>query len=70
MDDSIEDKSSVWETDSMETEASLHWIASGLQNGAEGYMTLASHISKLSPYELPQIIAQIPPPPIDVTMPI
>ena len=33
-------------------------------------MSLASHISKLNPYELPQVIAQIPPPPIDVPMPI
>ena len=67
---SMEDKSCVWETDSTEMEASLHWIASGLQNAAEGYMTLASHISKLNPYELPQVIAQIPPPPIDIPMPI
>ena len=67
---SMEDKSCVWETDSMEIEASLHWIASGLQNAAEGYMTLASYISKLNPYELPQVITQIPPPPIDVPMPI
>ena len=66
----MEDKSCVKETDSTEIEASLHWIASGLQNAAEGYMTLASHISKLNPYELPQVIAQIPPPPIDVPMPI
>ena len=67
---SMEDKSCVWEADSTEIEASLHWIASGLQNAAEGYMTLASHISKLNPYELPQVIAQIPSPPIDVPMPI
>ena len=67
---SMEDKSCVWETDSMEIEASLHWIASGLQNAAEGYMTLASYISKLNPYELPQVITQIPPPPFDVPMPI
>ena len=67
---SMEDKSCVWETDSTEIEASLHQIASGLQNAAEGYMTLASHISKLNPYELPQVIAQIPPPPIDIPMPI
>ena len=67
---SMEDKSCVWETDSTEIEASLHWIASGLQNAAEGYMTFASHISKLNSYELPQVIAQIPPPPIDVPMPI
>ena len=33
-------------------------------------MTLASHISNLAPYELPQVIAQIPPPPMDVPMPI
>ena len=33
-------------------------------------MSLASHITKLSPYELPQVIAQIPPPPINVPMPI
>ena len=67
---SMEDKSCVWETDSTEIEASLHQIASGLRNAAEGYMTFASHISKLNPYELPQVIAQIPPPPIDVSMPI
>ena len=54
---SMEDKSCVWETDSTEIEASLHQIASGLQNAAQGYMTLASHISKLNPYELPQVIA-------------
>ena len=67
---SMEDKSCVWEADSTGIEASLHWIASGLQNAAEGYLTLASHISKLAPYEVPQVIAQIPPPPIDVPMPI
>ena len=33
-------------------------------------MTLASHVSKVAPYELPQVIAQMPPPPIDVPMPI
>ena len=70
MEDNIEDKSCVWETNSTEIEASLHQIASGLQNAAEGYMTLASHISILNPYELPQVIAQIPPLPIDVPMPI
>ena len=58
------------EVDSTEIEASLHQIAFGLQNAAEGYLTLASHITKLAPYELPQVIAQIPPPPIDVPMPI
>ena len=41
-----------------------------MQNAAEGYLTLASHISKLAPYELPQVIAQIAPPPMEVPMPI
>ena len=67
---SMEDKSCVWEADSTEIEASLHGITSGLQSAAEGYLTLASHVSKLAPYELPQVITQIPPPPIDVPMPI
>ena len=67
---SMEDKPCVWETDTTEVEALLQWIASGLQNAAEGYLTLASHISKITPYKLPQIIAQIPPPPMDVSMPI
>ena len=42
----------------------------GLQNAAEGYLTLASHISKIASYELPQVIAQVPPPPMDVPMPV
>ena len=70
MEDKVEDNTSVKETDATNIEASLYHIASGLQNAAEGYMSLASHISKLNPYELPQVIAQIPPPPIDVPMPI
>ena len=41
-----------------------------LQSAAEGCLALASHISKVVPYELPQVIAQIPPPPMDVPMPI
>ena len=70
MENNIEDNSCVRETNSTDIEASLHRIASGLQNAAKGYMSLASHISKLNPYELPQVIAQIPPPPIDVPMTI
>ena len=67
---SMEDKTCVWATDSTGIEATLHQIASGLRNAAEEYLTLASHISKLAPYELPQVIAQIPPPPVDVPIPI
>ena len=59
-----------WEADSKGIEATLHQIALGLKSAAEGYLTLASHISKVAPYELSQVIAQIPPPPMDVPMPI
>ena len=48
MEDNTEDKSCEWETDSMGIEALLHQIASGLQNAAEGYLTLASYVSKLN----------------------
>ena len=41
----------------------------GLQSAAEGYLALASHMSKVVSYELPQVVAQIPPPPMDVPMP-
>ena len=51
-------------------EATLHQIASGLQSTMEGYLTLASHISGIAPYELPQVIAQIPPLPMDIPMPV
>ena len=51
-------------------ETTLHQMASGLQSAAEGYLTLASYISGIAPYELPQVIAQIPPPPMDVPMPV
>ena len=70
MGDNIEDNSCIKEINATKIEASLHRIATGLQNAAEGYMSLVSHINKLNPYELPQMIAQIPPPPIDIPMPI
>ena len=60
----------TWKTDSKGIEATLHQIASGLQTTVEGYLTLSSHISNIAPYELPQIIAQIPPPPMNIPMPI
>ena len=58
------------ETKATHIEATLHQIASGLQSAADGYLALASHLPNLSPYELPQTIAQLPPPPIKVPMPI
>ena len=51
-------------------EATLKQIASGLQSAANGYLALASHLPHLSPYELPQTIAQIPPPLKNVPIPI
>ena len=59
-----------WEADLKGIEATLHQIAAGLQSAAEGYLALASHMSQVAPYELPQIVAQIPPPPMDVPMSI
>ena len=59
-----------WEADSKGIEATLHQIAAGLQSAAERYLALASHMSKVALYELPQVVAQIPPPPMDVPMPI
>ena len=66
---SFEDTPCKVETDAAEIEATLNQIASGLQS-ATGYLVLASHLPKLMPYELPQVIAQIPPLPINVPMPI
>ena len=62
---SFEETPYKWEADSKGIEATLHQIAMGLQSAAEGYLTLASHVSKVAPYELPQVIAQIPPPPYE-----
>ena len=67
---SFEDIPCKLETDATEIEATLNQIASGLQSATDGYLALASHLPKLLPYELPQIIAQIPPPPMNVPMPI
>ena len=67
---SCEDTPCKLETDAADIEATLNQIASGLQSAMEGYLALASHLPKVTPYELPQIIAQIPPPPMNVPMPI
>ena len=54
----------------MEIETTLHQIATSLHNAAEANMSLAFCIHKLEPYKIPQVVAQIPPPPINVPMPI
>ena len=50
----------------MEIESALHQIATSLHHAAKGYLSLASCVHKFEPYELPQRIAQIPHPLIDV----
>ena len=70
MEDNIEDSSKIKENNATEIENALHQIAISLCSAAKGYMSLASHIKKLDTYELPQVIAQIPPPPIDVPITI
>ena len=67
---SFEEMLCEWEADPEGIEATLHQIAACLQSAAEGYPALASHLSKVAPYDLPQVVAQIPPPPMDVLMPI
>ena len=57
MEDNIEDSTNIKENNATEIETALHQIATSLQSVAEGYMSLASHINKLNPYELPQVIA-------------
>ena len=59
-----------WEANPKGIEATLHQIAARLQSAAEEYLALASHMSKIVPYQLPQVVAHIPPPPVDVPMPI
>ena len=72
MEDHIETCTNVTKNENnvTEIESALHQIASSLQSAAGVYITLASCISKLEPYKIPQVIAQIPLPPINVPMPI
>ena len=70
MEDHLEDSSCLKRNNVTEIETLLHQIATTLQNAAKGYMSLASCMRKLEPYEIPQVIAQIPPPLIDVPIPI
>ena len=72
MEDHIEDSTNVTKKENNVTEikSALHQIVSSLQSAAGAYMTLASCINKLEPYKILQIVAQIPPLPINVPMPI
>ena len=58
------------ESNVTEIETALQQVASSLHSAASAYMSLASRIHTLEPYEIPQIIKQIPPPPISVPIPI
>ena len=66
----VKDTPCKLETSATDIEATLNQIATGLQSAANGYLALASHLPRLSHYELPQIVAQIPPLPINVPIPI
>ena len=68
MEDHIEDSSCLKENNATKTEAALHQIATSLQHAAKVYLSLASCVPQLKPYELPQMTAQIPPPLINVPM--
>ena len=70
MEEHIEDGSSIKENNVMEIETALHQIATSLHNAAKAYISLASCIHKLEPYKIPQVVAQISPPPINVPLPI
>ena len=59
-----------WEANSKKIEATLHQITAGLQSAAEGYLDVSSHMSKVVPYELLQVVAQIPPPLMDAPISI
>ena len=62
MEDHIEDNTNIKENHVMEIESALYQIASSLQSAAGAYVTLASCIHKLEPYEIPQVVLQIPSP--------
>ena len=72
MEEHIDDNTSTnkKENKATEIESALHKIASSLQNAAGAYMTLASCIRDLEPYEILQIISQIPPPPVNISIPM
>ena len=53
----FEETPNGWEADPKGIEATLHQIATSLQNAAEGYLALASHMSQVAPYELLQVLA-------------
>ena len=56
----LEEVPCKWETNSKGIKATLHQIVAELQSAGEGYLALASHMSKVVQYELPQVVTQIP----------
>ena len=63
MEDHVEDNTNIKENHVTEIESELYQIASSLQSAAGAYMTLASCIHRLEPYEIPQVVSKIPPTP-------
>ena len=72
MEEHISDNTSINKIENKvtEIESALHQIAPSLQSTAGAYMTLASHIHDLGPYEILQITSQIPPPPVNISGPM
>ena len=70
MEEHTEDGTCLKESHATEIETALHQIAINLHSATEACMSLASCIPKLEPYKILQVIAQIPPPPMDIPMPI
>ena len=72
MEEHINNNTSIGSTENKvtEIESALHQIASSLQSAAGAYMTLASCICDLEPYEIPQLLSQIPPPPVNISVPM
>ena len=72
MEEHIDDNTNINRNENKvaEIESALHQIVSSLQSAAGAYMTLASCIHDLEPYRIPQIISQIPPPPVNISVPM
>ena len=66
MQSATQDNSCTKGNHTTEIESALHQIATSLHHATDGYLALVSSIHKVEQYELPQVIAQIPPPLIDV----
>ena len=72
MEEHVNNNTSIDHTENKvtEIESVLYQIVSSLQSAAGAYMTLASCIHDLEPSEILQMISQIPPPPVNISIPM